>query len=267
MLDPLFAAQPVPANSDFFPYVDLNAPRLRFLTKDAFDLPRLTLLPAPILDMLRADGPTGPTLEPSRLSVLQRDKNVRRALAIRRALTSGKLDDLNASTAAWLRLAVTSGEACTDLAGQNAWTASIQAVSSMTASYLSPTELADVWSRIKETPCYREATSDQRGWADLLAAVAARDTGEIVRLGARLLRQPGGLDKDDLNYLTTVVATALLRRGEAQHARALLAAVWNQLDHSGQLSFSLKELLALALRGDGRAFAQARDTGAGGSGP
>jgi spermidine synthase len=267
MLDPLFAAQAVPANSDFFPYVDLNAPRLRFLTKDAYDLPRLTLLPAPILDMLRADGPTGPTLEPSRLSVLQRDKYVRRALAIRRALTSGKLDGLNASAAAWLRLAVMSGEACTDLAGQNAWTTSIQTVSSMTASYLSPTELADVWNRIKETPCYREAADDQRQWADLLAAVAARDTGEIVRLGARLLRQPGGLDKEDLNYLTTVVATALLRRGEAQHARELLAAVWNQLDHSGQLSLSLRELLALALRGEGGAVAQARDTGAGGSGP
>jgi spermidine synthase len=250
-LDPLFAAQTSPTNSDFFPYVDLNAPRLRFLTANALDLPRLTLLPAPFLDLLRADGPTSPTPEPSPHSVLYRDQKVRRALAFSRALSSGKLDDLDASAAAWLRLVVTTGEACADLAGQKTWTAAIQVVSSMTAPYLSPAELADVWNRIKQTPCYRETTGDQREWTDLLAAVAARDSGEIVRLGARLLRQPGALDKDDLNYLATVVATALLRSGQAEKARTLLASLWNQLDHSGQLALSLEVLLALARSGSG----------------
>ncbi len=256
-LDPLFAAQAAPANSDFFPYVDLNAPRLRFLNKNAFDLPRLTLLPAPLLELLRADQPAGPTLEPSPHSLLQRDKNVRRALAIRRALASGKLDDLDAVTAAWLRLLDASQSACADPAGQRVWATSLQTVSSMTAPYLNAAELADLWTHVHDSPCYREASSDRRAWADLLAAVAARDTAEIVTLGGRLLRQSEVLDRGDLNYLTTVVAAALLRRGEGQQARALLAALWNHLDHSGELSFSLRELLALALSGD-RALTPAR---------
>jgi spermidine synthase len=263
-LDPLFATQAAPANSDYFPYVDLNSPRLRFLNENALALPQLTLLPAPFLGLLRADEPTGPTLEPSRHSLLQRDKDVRRALAIHRAVSDGKLDDLDAGTIAWLRLVSASGDVCANLAGQKAWTTSVQAVSSMTAPYLNPSELADLWKHVKDTPCYHETTGDQRIWVDLLAAVAARDTGEIVKLGAQLLRQRAALNKDDLNYLTTVVATALLRRGETGQARILLATLWDYLDHSGQLGFPLQELLALATSGGGRTLAQARISGAGG---
>jgi hypothetical protein len=266
-LDPLFAAEAAPANSDFFPFVDLNAPRLRFLKVNALALPRLTLLPAQFLGLLRADEPTSPTLQPSQHSLLQRDKWVRHALAIRRALSDGRLDDLDASTGAWLRLVDASREVCADLAGQKAWTTAVQTVSSMTAPYLNPSELADLWDHVKNSPCYREATGDQRAWADLLAAVAARDTGEIVRLGARLLREPGTLDKDDVNYLTTVVATALVRRGQPDQARTLLAALWSQLDHSGQLALPLQELRALVTSGAARTFARAHGPGAdGGSG-
>ena len=263
-LDPLFATQRAPANSDFFPYVDLNAPRLRYLKENALALPRLTLGPAPFLALLGADEPTSPTLEPSQHSLLQRDKEVRHALEIRRALSDDKLDGLDAGTAAWLGLVEANRNVCADLAGQKAWTTAIRTVSAMTAPYLNPSELADMWNRVKETPCYREATGDQRAWADLLAAVSARNTGEIVKLGAGLLRQPETLDKDDLNYLTTVVATAFVRRGQPDQARALLAALWNQLDHSGQLGFPLQELRALVTSGAGRAFAEAHDPGAGG---
>lgn len=257
VLGPLFASQAAPMNSDFFPYVDLNAPRLRFLSDNALDLPRLTLLPIPLLDLLRGNGTEGPTAEPSPYSLLQRDRNVRRALAVSRALSSGKLDDLNADTAAWLRLVATTGEACADVAGQRAWTTSIQAVSAMTAPYLSPMELALVWKRIDDTPCYLAATGEQREWAELLAAVAARDTARIVTLGGGLLHRPEALDQEDLTYLTAVVAAALLGRGQPEQARTLLVALWKHLDHSGQLSFSLQELLALS--GTGALLARKTD--------
>jgi len=262
-LDPLFATEPAPANSDYFPYVDLNSPRLRFLGESALALPQLTLLPAPFLGLLRADEPTSATLEPSRHSFLQRDQDVRHALAIHRAMSAGRLDDLDAETTAWLRLLDASRDVCAVLAGQKAWTASVQTVSSMTAPYLNPSELADLWKHIKDTPCYHATTGDQRSWADLLAAVAARDTGEIVKLGGQLLQQPATLNKRELDYLTTVVAAAMIRRGQTDQARALLAALWNQLDHAGPLGLPLQALFALAANPAGRALAQARDGTAG----
>lgn len=246
LLDPLFSTEDVPANSDFFPFVDLNAPRSRFLLSTANELPQLTVLPMPFLELLRADGPVSPSLEPSEHSSLQRDRRLRRALAIRRALSNGKLDDLDAKTAAWLQLVEASGEACADLAGQKVWAESLQNLSSMTAPFLSAPELAEVWNRVKDTACYREATGDARTWADLLAAVAARNSDQTFTLGIQLMRQPAALAKEDLSYLTTVVATAALHQGQREQARTLLTALWSQLNHSGTFSLPLRELLALS---------------------
>jgi hypothetical protein len=54
MLDALMRLMPVPANSDFKPFVDLNAPRMRFLNHSAVDLIALMILPTPLADIFGA---------------------------------------------------------------------------------------------------------------------------------------------------------------------------------------------------------------------
>jgi spermidine synthase len=257
-IGPLFNSLPAPVNSDFFPYVDLNAPRLRFMSNNALELPRLTSLSVPILDLLRPDSPASATLEPSHHSSLNRDDQVRRALAIRRALSSDRLDDLDALGATTLLLIRTSGDKCTDHRVQNTWTAAARNISAMTATYLNPSELADVWSSVRSTPCYRDASGQHRAWADLFAAISARNAAEIVTLGARLLEPPVSLSQSDRTYLTTVMAAAYIRLGQMPQARSLLAAQWSRLDHAAEFALALRELGALARTGDTKAFAETR---------
>jgi predicted membrane-bound spermidine synthase len=260
-LGPFFNAQPVPANSDFFPFVDLNASRLRFLGVDALELSRLTMLSIPIQDLLRADTPSGPTLEPSKRSILARHQQVRRALALRRALAGARLDDLDMLSAAAIVVLRAERAQCDDPHVQEAWKVAARNVGTMTASYLSPVELADVWSSIRATPCYRDVSGPHKVWADLLAAVAARDAAQSVTIGARLLETTSSISKDERTYITTVVATAYVRLGRLPQARELLTAQWNQLDHGGELALSLNELLALAQAGDHPALADRQLTG------
>ena len=78
-IGPLFNSMPVPVNSDYFPFVDLNAPRLRFMAENALELPRLATLSAPILGLLSPEATGGATLQPSNHSNLIRDTQVRRA--------------------------------------------------------------------------------------------------------------------------------------------------------------------------------------------
>jgi predicted membrane-bound spermidine synthase len=260
-LGPFFNAQPVPANSDFFPFVDLNASRLRFLGVDALELSRLTMLSIPVQDLLGADAPSGPTLEPSHRSILARHQQVRRALALRRALAGARLDDLDMFSAAAIVVLRTEGAQCDDPHVQEAWKVAARNVGTLTASYLSPVELTDVWRSIRATPCYRAVSGPHKVWADLLAAVAARDAAQIVTIGARLLETPSSISKDERTYLTTVVATAYVRLGQPTQARELLTAQWDQLDHGGELALSLNELLALALAGDHPALADRQVTG------
>ena len=257
-IGPLFNSVPAPVNSDFFPFVDLNAARLRYMSSNALELTRLTSLSVPLLDLLGRDSPISATLEPSHHSFLSRDNQVRRALAVHRALSSGRLDDLDAIGVMTLLLIRTSGDKCSDQRAQDAWRTAARNIGAMTATYLNPAELADVWSSIRNTPCYRDASGDHRTWADLLAAVAARDAAEIVSQGSRLMERHVSVSRDELTYLTTVMASAYVRLGQTAQARNLLAAQWNLLDQAGELSLSLRQLRALVLANDGASLAQAR---------
>jgi spermidine synthase len=267
LVEPLFRTVPAPANSDFFPFVDLIAPRMRFMHRDARQLPGLTLLSIPVLDLLRNGSSPGPTLEPSRHSELDRDVRVRRALTIRQALLDGRPEGLDKPSAIDFMLLRMSAAQCADRQAQETWKTAIRNVSAMTASYLGTAELADIWSTVRSTPCYRDASGAHKAWADLLAAVAARNVAEMVRIGAPLLESGSALSKDERTYLTTVLATAYVRLGEVPRARQLLTSQWNQLDHGGEFALSLAELLALSAVGDRQTLAhtQAPDSGADGS--
>jgi hypothetical protein len=59
-LEPLFASYGRPPNSDYYPYVDLNAPRLRFLRSEASELVELNSVHAPIVALFDNAPPARP---------------------------------------------------------------------------------------------------------------------------------------------------------------------------------------------------------------
>jgi predicted membrane-bound spermidine synthase len=260
IIGPMFNSWPVPANSDFFPFVDLNAPRLRFMQSDALSLTRLTSVSVPVLDLLHANPAAGPTSDPSGQSAVLRDALVRRALAVRRALSGGPLEDLDAATVVNVLLLRTSAPQCADASVQKAWKMAARNVGAMTSAYLSPPELADLWSTIRTMPCYRDAGGPQKAWADLMAAVAARNAAEIATRAAQLLEASSAISRDERTYLTSALTTAYLRLGQMAQARALLAAQWDRLDHAGELALSLRELQALTRVADTPALRAVRLT-------
>jgi spermidine synthase len=263
ILGPLFNALPVPANSDFFPFVDLNAPRLRFMGANALELPALTALSLPVQDLLAGDTPVGPTDKPSNHSQLARDARVRRAIAVRHALTGGQLSELDAISATAVLLLRTSAAQCADPQVLETWKTAARNVGTMTASYLSPAELVDIWSAVESTPCYRDFNGPHRVWADLLAEVAARNSAGIVALGARLMETSSSLERDERTYIVAAMSTAYVHLGQLRQARELLMTQWDRLDHRGEFALLLRELLALAQPGEHPALAGSRPTEAG----
>jgi hypothetical protein len=235
----------VPANSDFHPYVDLNAPRLRYLRANAMELPALTVLPIPFLELIGAARARGVTLEPSAESGVIRDHLVQRALDIRRALLSGNRDDLDPLTAQSLGLIGSAGDLCALPPARSAWQDAVRNISDETAAYLTPVELQSVWNRVDSSPCYRSATGTDKAWVDLWAAIARRDEPAIAGLGAGLLAPQSAGSSSELAYLTTVTAAADVGMGQSDRAQALLRAQWGRFDHAGQFDFALRELRAM----------------------
>jgi hypothetical protein len=235
----------VPANSDFYPFVDLNAPRLRYMRTNAVELPALTVLPIPFLELLARAPPRGPTVEPGANSALFRDRLVLRALEIQRAVSSGNPGNLDPLSARYLWLIDSSRGRCADAAAQSAWHDAIRSISDDTAPYLNPGELEGIWNKVSSSACYREVTGEQRAWADLLAAIAQRNAPDIVRLGHELLGSDSSKPDEDLAYLTTVTAVAHVRMGQTDQARSLLQAQWHRFNHTGKFDLALRELSAM----------------------
>ena len=250
-IGPVLESVAVPANSDFFPFVDLNAPRLRYLRTNAMELPALTVLPIPFLELIdgaaprSATAPLGATLPPSANSGVVRDRLVQRALDIRRALLSGSADDLDPATARYLWLVGTAADLCATAPARTEWQDAVGKISDDTAAYLNPAELEAVWHQVQASPCYREAAGTNKAWVDLWAAIARRDSPAIVGLGTSLLAPPSADSDSELAYLTTVTAAADVRMGEPARAQTLLRAQWGRFDHTGQFDFALRELNAL----------------------
>ena len=244
-IGPLLQAMTAPANSDFFPYVDLNAPRLRYMRDTAIGLPALTVLPMPFLELLDGDAPLSATAEPAVNSTLFRDRLVRRALDIRRAVSSDSLDNLDPLSATYLWRIDASRNGCAAGSAQNTWKNAVRNISDETAAYLTAAELDGIWNKVMSSACYRDVTGEHKTWADLLAAVSHRDAPQIVKFGTELLGSHPSNSDDDLAYLTTVTAAAEVRMGEIAQARSLLQAQRPRLNHPGQFDLPLRELAAL----------------------
>jgi spermidine synthase len=244
-IGPLLQAIPVPPNSDYYPFVDLNAARLRYMRQSAIELPALTVLPIPFLELLERDARRAPTAEPAANSLLFRDRLVRRALEIRRAVASDSLNNLDPQSAAFLWRIEASAERCAEKEGRNAWMDALRNISDDTAAYLNATELEEFWTKVMASPCYRVVPGRYKTWADLLAAIAARDAPQIVAFGTALLEPGSANSEDDLAYLTTITAAAHVRMGARAQARSLLQEERRRFSHAGQFDLALRELAAL----------------------
>jgi predicted membrane-bound spermidine synthase len=244
-LGPVLEALPVPANSDFYPFVDLHAPRSRYLKENAMELPALTLLPIPFLELIDESKPRAATLEPSPNSVVVRDRFVLRALDIRHALTSGSLDNLDPVTARYLWLVATDREACAAAPAQAAWADAVRNLSDETAAYLNSVELEQLWASIVASPCYAQVGVERDAWVNLFAAIAQRDAAGIVRLGTGLLASASAHSDGDLAYLITVTAAAYVNLGDSVRAHALLVAQCSRLHYASPFDLALRDLRAL----------------------
>ena len=257
-IGPLLQSMSAPANSDFFPFVDLNAPRLRFMGANASELPKLTVTSMPLLEFLESGGtPRGPTVEPPANGMLVRDRSVRDALAIRRGILEGALKDLDPSMASHVMLLNVGRDECTDAGAQNAWKLAAQDISDRTAAFLSAAELEAVWNKITSSACYREATAEQKKWVDLFAAVARRNSPEVVEFGNDLIGSPNPITEADLAYLTTITAAAYIRMDQVGLAHNFLKEQTKKLDPSQSYWFPLLNLLALTDQSQRRPLAPA----------
>jgi spermidine synthase len=239
LLDRMFAAMPVPANSDFYPYVDLNAPRMRFLKRDALDLIRLAYLSIPIGELYGEPLRFAASDSQKSAADFARQRLAMEAHAILAALVSGETGRAPADAQSDLTAFMGTGD-CAENVRAN-WLAATYRLSRRTTPHLPATDRAPLWTLARSRPCFSALTDAERHWFELLAAVGTNDNAGIVEQSAKFFAEPPPhLTGSQLLEALLVAVAARTTAGKPVEARELLASFLPALQNAGDLNLALK---------------------------
>ena len=248
LLLPLVQASGVPANSDYFPFVDLNAPRARILKQNAIQLTLLGTLPLPFFELLTGtDHPRERTFFSPNASS-SREMLVGQATALRDAWETFKYDHLSAGAARTFLTLFSPKEECVKPGVRRAWLDSAYYIASNTNVALGSSELRVIWDRLAATPCAQQLTGHDRDMFALLRAIALRDVERVAATGAALYA--ANYDFPDSSSFRTLALIATAASQIAVNKPLEAAALINQnverTPQTASQALALRWLAALA---------------------
>jgi spermidine synthase len=258
LLEPLLRVSGVPANSDYFPYVDLNAPRTRILKRDALEYPMIATLPVPLFDLLGKAQPQNEPTDPSSAPNTARDQMVVRATVLRDALLTSNYEPLAPAAASVMIALDSSAPSCTQPAVRRAWLAAATGIAESTSSALSVPELTAMWEKIRAKPCASALDADEGQMLTLLESIAVRDTAAAANAGRALFTRNYAFGTQD-QVAIALIATAAsdIQQNRSAEAAELIREVRPRLDsnRSSQLALTWLSAIAAAQPSTGSAVA------------
>lgn len=254
LLAPWLAGAPVPANSDYHPYLAHRAPRARFLGSEASGFLTLGLGPLPILDMLTRERRFEPVTRRTDLS-----------LPVLGPFVATAVRDLLRDPGAFKPGVVTPARAIAhkllascDTVGavdRREW---LYELGSPLSGHLAPEELQPVWQALRHRPCWTAPSPIEEDWMHLFEAVGRRQPRDMVERASKLLvTEPRATERHA--YLLGVAMLGHLVLGEDHLAADLWRREGQPLPAATSLSMSLAVLAAHA---SGAAVRPARVRGA-----
>jgi hypothetical protein len=240
---PLVQSFPVPANSDYYPYLDLNAARYRFLQQGAGDLSGLNTASVPVIAMLEG-GNTLPQVSLDGADYFNRIEQIRRAQYIRDTYLKPNPPEPLAMPRALqkdLELASLRALDCWDPATHGVWLHSLFQVAIAVNPFLAPEETGAIWRRFETAGCYASLPQPYKLWIALFKAIGARDAANMASLAEQLFATPSDLPAESRRYLLTAAMTGYL----AQNKPAAAARAWER--YSPQIARDERSQLILRL--------------------
>ena len=242
-IHPLVQSFPVPANSDYYPYLDLNAARYRFLQQGAGDLVGLAAASVPVIPMLEGSRLL-PRVSLDGADYFNRIEQMRRAQYIRDTYLKLNPPEPLAMPRALqkdLELASLRALDCWDPARHDVWLHSLFQIAVVVNPFLAPEESGAIWKRFESTACYGALPEQYKLWIALFTAVGARDGVEMARLAEQLIALPSALPAESKRYLLTAMMTGYLAQNKPREAMS----AWER--HASKLSGDERAQLVLRL--------------------
>ena len=233
IMDYWFASFGAPANSDYFPFLDLKATRARFLKANAGEMMWLKMGPLPLMEMLE-ENTTGngyPLLsKPIPLSSITIKANYQ-AQILRDFLLDQPnpepLSQLNDSLSYQAVILKANQSDCGQNLRDNIWLRSLQAVADALMAYLSVEDLNAIWQKLDLTACIAKTSPEDARWIKLFLAISQRQGAEMATIAEEILSQEQDKRLRDQELAAYTVAAAMLGY-LSQHQKDLSRQVWER---------------------------------------
>ncbi len=243
VLHPLFLSYNIPPNSDYYPYLDLNAARHRFLQTDAGELTHVGTAGVPVVEILEGRPRYTRPISHDGDDFLDRIEYARRAAYARDFLIGAAPSEprgIPAQLQKDLELVQMRGLDCVDPQKTDMWVRSATGVARSVNSALPAAEASAVWSSFERGDCVKRLAAADRSWIELFSAVGAHDAARMGTLAAELLETGRELTPKTREYLLTAALTGLLATRDYDRATQ----VWNKHSPSAGVDINIRLLYA-----------------------
>ena len=258
VLAPFFESYGVPANSDYHPYLDLQAARFRYLGESASNFTAIGNAGVPVMQMLEGrDGryQAEPTLQGE--DHFERVFDSRRARYALEFLLRGSAEQppsLSRNLQKDLEVIRMRLIECRDTQRYDIWLHSLYNVARQVNPLLPATQVRTLWQRLEKSACFGALDASQRRWLELFKAVGNRDGARMAQMGEMLLAEKSDLPTGHRQYLLSATLAGHLSLG--RRLEAAIALKRHSLDYKGD-DMSLRLLKAHVEAGSARPGASA----------
>ncbi len=245
LYNPYIKHYPVPVNSDYYPILDLRAPKYRFLATSVPELLDIRLSSIPILDMLydiKTDGRDKLTASKYFLSTSTNVIDAKNIYELfeKDTYMEGYLEYITS-----IKYLKSDAASCIKADDTAVWINSLFLIMHKTVAHLTPDQIRNLIDGF--TPdCETNLLSEfQKDWLGFFESLGLRDIPIMVNMASRLLLPENQLTSAQKKYVITSLLTGLIKLREFEQA----ANLWNKdiaglFLENGSLSLEIKLLLA-----------------------
>ena len=232
-LDNFFGSFPMRANSDYYPVLDQNAARTRFLQVNSRDLIFIANEPLPVMEMLTgADHSGWENTDVTFTPYLPQAGSAFKAMALRDYYLKGSLSpkyaEVRVQTRFVLQLKRMFSE-CGSVTGPDRIESLFNITKDM-VSYLRPHELELIWKSLESGRCSSSFTQTERDYISFFKAVGRRDAKAMAGLANTLLVRDSDITPVRMRYLTAAGMLGNLSDGNKDGAYRLWSAYGNKIN-------------------------------------
>jgi predicted membrane-bound spermidine synthase len=222
VLHPYFNRYTIPPNSDYFPVLDQNAARDRFMARGAGDIVRLAATPIPAGEFLGDPPDRAGAIPTAPRPWWPRSQQVRAAQAGRAYLLdggAGHLEWLPGNRRSDFQVIRQALVECRQ-PRPHLSEAQLFAVAEVLLPHLPRSAGGEPWKSIMASSCAR-LDEPLAGWLGLFAAVGMRDVAAMTRLAEAGLADPAFAGSPRRDFLLAAAIVGRLAQGERDRALAL----------------------------------------------